>query len=418
MDYSKYIYKTAGCPALGDWAIRNKLKVPWGKAKRGDIVLFDFNRNGTSDHVGIVTGVGSGYVDTIEGNTGGGSNTNGDGVCRRRRYRSQVNYFVRTKCPDIEAVIRRAEAELGYKEGRNNNNKYGKWFGANHQPWCCQFVVYCFAHAKEKAKPVAAITKPAGKYTGTIPAPTIKKGSKGSKVKDLQKFLNWYGSFKLVIDGDCGVKTVRAMKVFQKTEGLTADGIYGAKSQAKAKVYKADSKPKPEISVKPAAASKTPKADKIVAKIKDLAWAYGTATKKYQYSTGAPKAAMKAAMAKYGYATKVKQSDCGYCVNTVVREAIGGSFKALAGVKEKFPEGSGFEIVFKGESIPGGLLKPGDIIRYKKTNGSQHTLFYYGDGKIAEGGRKIRFFVIKKDEGKYNRSNVRKSTIEVLRVKE
>jgi len=208
------------------------------------------------------------------------------------------------------------------------------------------------------------------------------------------------------------------MKVFQKTEGLTADGIYGAKSQAKAKVYKADSKPKPEISVKPAAASKTPKADKIVAKIKDLAWAYGTATKKYQYSTGAPKAAMKAAMAKYGYATKVKQSDCGYCVNTVVREAIGGSFKALAGVKEKFPEGSGFEIVFKGESIPGGLLKPGDIIRYKKTNGSQHTLFYYGDGKIAEGGRKIRFFVIKKDEGKYNRSNVRKSTIEVLRVKE
>lgn len=77
-----------------------------------------------------------------------------------------------------------------------------------------------------------------GTYTGTIPAPTIKKGSKGTGVKNLQKFLNWYGNYKLTVDGICGAKTVSAIKAFQKAEKITADGIYGKNSQAKAKVYK------------------------------------------------------------------------------------------------------------------------------------------------------------------------------------
>lgn len=78
---------------------------------------------------------------------------------------------------------------------------------------------------------------PTTKYTGTIPSPTIKKGSKGDKVKNLQKFLNWYGNYGLVVDGICGAKTVDALKKFQKATGLTADGIYGAKTQAKAKTF-------------------------------------------------------------------------------------------------------------------------------------------------------------------------------------
>ena len=234
MDYSKYILRTAGCPALGDWAIKNKLTVKWGSAKRGDLVLFDFNGNGTSEHVGFVTKVTSTYIETIEGNTGSGSNTNGDGVYRRRRTNGQVNYFVRTKCPDIESVIRRAEAELGYKEGRNNNNKYGKWFGMNNVSWCCIFVVYCFAHALGETKP---LPKPTGKYTGVIPVPTLKYGSEGIAVKNLQSFLNWYGC-KLTVDGEFGSATQEAVKLFQKSEGISSDGIYGKNSYAKASAYK------------------------------------------------------------------------------------------------------------------------------------------------------------------------------------
>jgi LysM repeat protein len=31
-----------------------------------------------------------------------------------------------------------------YKEGKNNDNVFGKWYGLNYQPWCAMFVSYCF----------------------------------------------------------------------------------------------------------------------------------------------------------------------------------------------------------------------------------------------------------------------------------
>lgn len=34
-----------------------------------------------------------------------------------------------------------------YKEGRNNDTIFGKWFGLNNQPWCAMFVSYVFAEA-------------------------------------------------------------------------------------------------------------------------------------------------------------------------------------------------------------------------------------------------------------------------------
>lgn len=37
-----------------------------------------------------------------------------------------------------------AQKELGYKESLNNDTKYGKWFGANNQPWCAMFISWCF----------------------------------------------------------------------------------------------------------------------------------------------------------------------------------------------------------------------------------------------------------------------------------
>ena len=420
--------KTASCPEMGDYAIAKKMTVKWGSQKKGDIVLFDFNHNGTSDHIGIVIAVNKdGSITTIEGNTGSGSNTNGGEVQKRTRYKSQVLCFVRPKYnADVTAnmVILTSMLQLGVKESPSGSNKvkYNEWYYGKNigEPWCCTFVCWVFAHVELIKK----IAKPTTKYAGSLPTSTLKVGSKSNAVKLWQKFLNWYGKFNLDVDGDFGGKTARATMVFQMTEGLEVDGIVGTKSRARAKTYiktKTEQKaptseltvPKDELTV-----PKTPKADKIVAKIKELAWAYGTATKKYAYNTGKPKDAMKTAMQKHGYKTKVAYSDCGYCVNTVVIEALGGKFKALGKVKEKFPTNSGWTVVHKGKAVPSGLLKAGDVIRYKKTNGAQHTLFYYGNGKIAEGGRKTRFFVIKKDEGKYNKSNVKKSTIEVLRVKE
>lgn len=161
-------------------------------------------------------------------------------------------------------------------------------------------------------------------------------------------------------------------------------------------------------------------ASKIVAKAKAYAHPYGTAEKKWQYSTGSALAAYKTALKTYCKKTsKADQSDCGLFVTTCVRASgVSASFNCLAGTKEAFPSVPGtMKIAFKGNKIPDGTLKAGDIIRYKKTSGSQHTMIYIGDGKIAEAGRKIRFPVIRKDTKKYNASNVKHSTLQVLRAK-
>ena len=499
--------KTDYCPTMGDYAIKKKMNVSWGGRKRGDIVLFDFNNNGTSDHIGIVVSVNSdGSITTVEGNTGSGNNTNGGQVQKRTRYKSQVNYFVRPKYTNAitaDMVIATALAEVGIKESPKNSNKvkYNQWFYGKNQSayWCCTFVCWVFAHVQEPAKPISKPTgkyggtvpsptlkkgskgeavknlqkfltwygvkltadgefggntesalkvfqktegievdgvygnqsytkakayvyvaptpptttlkKPTGKYSGTIPNPTLKKGSKGTSVKNLQLFLTWYG-IKVTADADFGVKTETALKTFQKTEGLKVDGIYGKASQAKAKTYKASSPaPTPTVGTN---------AQKLVAQMDRLAWKYGTAKSKYAYKTGAPTSACKTAMKKYGYDKKAEWSDCGDFVNTAVREAgIDKSFTSLHGVKKAFPKTEkAFNIVHSGKAIPSGLLRAGDIIRYKKTGDDQHAMFYYGNGRVCDAGHYNRFGNIRADEKRYSKSNVKKSTIQVLRVKE
>lgn len=44
----------------------------------------------------------------------------------------------------IQLITSLAEREVGYQEGRNNDTKYGKWYGLNHQPWCAMFVSWVF----------------------------------------------------------------------------------------------------------------------------------------------------------------------------------------------------------------------------------------------------------------------------------
>lgn len=66
----------------------------------------------------------------------------------------------------------------------------------------------------------------------------FKKGDCGNDVRRLQSFLNWYGNYKLDVDGDLGNKTLNAVKSFQKAEKLVADGLFGKKSLERAKIVK------------------------------------------------------------------------------------------------------------------------------------------------------------------------------------
>lgn len=266
----------------------------------------------------------------------------------------------------------------------------------------------------------SATYTPTTPYTSKLPSKVVKKGSKGSDVKALQKFLNWCIKANLKVDGTCGSKTVSAIKKFQKQYKLKVDGKFGSASRKKAQNIVNAHKPKPTPTPTPKPTPTKTGAEKIVAKVKEYAWAYGTAKKKYVYKTGAPKSAYKTALKKYMNKTaKVSQSDCGYFVSTCVRASgVAPKFLALAGLKDPFPSvPSTMKIVHKGKAIPSGLLKAGDVIRYKKTNGHQHAILYMGDGKIADAGRNHWFPVIKKDTKKYNKSNVKKGTLQVIRAK-
>ncbi len=56
---------------------------------------------------------------------------------------------------------------------------------------------------------------------------TLKKGSKGDAVKNVQKRLKELGYYTYGIDGDYGDRTVNAVMAFQVKNGLTADGVCG-----------------------------------------------------------------------------------------------------------------------------------------------------------------------------------------------
>lgn len=144
--------------------------------RKGDIVIFMWSR-GSRDHIGFARATGkASEIYTIEGNTSG------------------------------SIVAKRTRAK--------------KYIYAVYRP------------------PYKSKTKPTGKYSGTIPKPVLKKGSRGAQVKYLQQFLNWYLDGNLSIDGSFGKRTKSALKTMQSIEGLKPDGSYGSKTYAKAKAYK------------------------------------------------------------------------------------------------------------------------------------------------------------------------------------
>lgn len=42
-----------------------------------------------------------------------------------------------------DKIVEVAISQLGYTEGKNNDTKYGDWYGLPNQPWCAMFVSWC-----------------------------------------------------------------------------------------------------------------------------------------------------------------------------------------------------------------------------------------------------------------------------------
>lgn len=106
-----------------------------------------------------------------------------------------------------------------------------------HNGWYCYettmkgLIVKIYTADIEKEEPTT--------YSGAYPVGTLEKGSKGTQVKRLQNYLNWYfGNKSLNGKGRFGSSTEKAVKLFQTQQGLKATGRFGRKSLAKAKAVK------------------------------------------------------------------------------------------------------------------------------------------------------------------------------------
>lgn len=83
--------------------------------------------------------------------------------------------------------------------------------------------------AEQEAVAKAAVAATVAPINAT---PTLRKGSKGSAVKEAQELLlaHGYDLPNYGADGDYGDETVAAVKKFQKANGLDVDGICGPKT--------------------------------------------------------------------------------------------------------------------------------------------------------------------------------------------
>jgi len=68
---------------------------------------------------------------------------------------------------------------------------------------------------------------PAASTTEVIDRPTLKSGSKGTEVSELQATLKLLGYYDGTVDGVFGESTVMAVSSFQQAAGLSSDGIVG-----------------------------------------------------------------------------------------------------------------------------------------------------------------------------------------------
>ena len=153
-------------------------------------------------------------------------------------YRSGVPYIlIETAFIDNKADMARYAKEL-YEVWDNVAEAICKYYGIEKLASAGK-PVETSKTSTSKKKPVKSTKKG---YTETFPSLPKKgylaEGDKGVQVGRLQAFLNWYGGYGLKRDDSFGPKTEKAVKAFQKAEGIEADGYFGRDSLKKAKAVK------------------------------------------------------------------------------------------------------------------------------------------------------------------------------------
>jgi hypothetical protein len=183
----------AYCPEAAGYGLAHGATRSSWQAGHGDIVLFDWNGDGSADHTEVATGYRGGALFTIGGNSGPSNidKFTGEGGVHRHRWpapagagNSQVLFVV-----DASKLVA---------------------FGGQAHP-----------------------TNP-GKPPATEPRQLMLKSPimTGADVRDVQLALNRRGNAGLAADGTYGPSTRDAVILWQQRQGIEVDGIVGPQTRA------------------------------------------------------------------------------------------------------------------------------------------------------------------------------------------
>ena len=116
--------------------------------------------------------------------------------------------------------------------------KYVRDLGAKHNKKYLTKTNFFYSYKYKKGDLLAGDICGTSKHTWMIiQGAAISVGCEGANVKRWQNFLRWVG-YGIAADGDFGMATLSATKDFQSKVGITADGVVGKTTIAKAKAYK------------------------------------------------------------------------------------------------------------------------------------------------------------------------------------
>lgn len=238
-------FPTAACVTIKNGAKNaGKWKSGHSGIAKGDIVLFDWDGDGTPDHVGFVEKVYSSYIQTIEGNTTGSDGRSGS-VARKTRAFSTIDGYYNVSYSS-------SSSSSGSSSSSSSGSSSGSIdLGADLTIWGPKFTK---ALQKQRgttqdgyisSQPTSNKT-----YFWAVESGTVKWASKatGSTViKSLQNFLikKGYSCGSDGADGFYGKNTIKAHQKWLKAQGYSigssgVDGYHGHDTnKAMAKALKA-----------------------------------------------------------------------------------------------------------------------------------------------------------------------------------
>lgn len=208
------------CPTAVNWF---KAQGIWKgrdyKPSPGDIIMFDWENDGVSDHTGIVERCAGGIVYTIEGNSGD--------QCRRKSYAVGSSVIMGYGVPKYEN-----NATIPPDSNLNTSDVYIVKAGdtlssiANRYGTTVKYLVELNRIKDANVINVGQTIK-LKDIIDVSGYPTLRKGSKGDYVKKVQQNLiaRKYGLKKA--DGKFGGNTDREVRNFQEIHRLEIDGIVG-----------------------------------------------------------------------------------------------------------------------------------------------------------------------------------------------